>query len=187
MAATRMDAVQYESYGRGPFRLKHVKVAIPSPKKDEDSEMSVLQNRGAFLSGVAYWIAKGSSEKCSFILSFELGSEVFQKILLDLVDGKDCYCDAWVLEADTWKKIRTICIPPRGFVACPLGFRTNSRVHIVVFGLDFSGELVLYDPVSYHVKYTGIKMHRSDLPYVDASQLHKLCFRLFTNALGIMY
>ncbi|KAI5315435.1 hypothetical protein L3X38_044611 [Prunus dulcis] len=35
MAARLMDAVAYESYGGGPDGLKHVKVPIPSPKKDE--------------------------------------------------------------------------------------------------------------------------------------------------------
>ncbi|CAN6700172.1 unnamed protein product [Malus baccata var. baccata] len=134
----------------------------------------------ACIDGVLYWIVSEPSQQCTSILSFDCVGEVFQKIMLpDIIgkgielyrinirmfeklvsvfdyrqDGKDYYCDIWVLEMETWKMIRTIILPERGFIAQPLSFRATGVVHMAI-----RGDLVLYDPESRQVNPLGIKLH----------------------------
>ncbi|RXH90697.1 hypothetical protein DVH24_035461 [Malus domestica] len=138
-------------------------------------------NAFAYIDGVVYWIVFDHSQQRSSILSFDFVGEVFQKIVLPdkmgkgieffhtsigvferLVsmfhyrqDGKDYYCDIWVLEMETWKMIRTIIFPERGWITWPLGFRATGGVHMVMLGGDF----VLYGPEPRQLNPLGIKLH----------------------------
>ncbi|KAM1132844.1 hypothetical protein FF1_047174 [Malus domestica] len=88
---------------------------------------------------------------------YQINIRVFEKLVSVFdyrQDGKDYYCDIWVLEMETWKMIRTIILPERGFIAQPLGFRATGVVHMAI-----RGDLVLYDPESRQVNPLGIKLH----------------------------
>ncbi|TQD88479.1 hypothetical protein C1H46_026003 [Malus baccata] len=138
-------------------------------------------NAFAYIDGVVYWIVFDHSQQRSSILSFDFVGEVFQKIELPdkmgkgieffhtsigvferLVsmfhyrqDGKDYNCDIWVLEMETWKMIRTIIFPERGWITWPLGFRATGGVHMVMLGGDF----ILYGPEPRQLNPLGIKLH----------------------------
>ncbi|CAN6700170.1 unnamed protein product [Malus baccata var. baccata] len=140
---------------------------------------SFSTNPFAYADGVGYWIVVDPSQQCYSILSFDFVHEVFQKIMVpDKVgegiihismgvfgklvsmfgyrqDGKDYYCKIWVLEMETWKMIRTIVLPERGWITWPLGFRATGGVHMAMLNGDF----VLYNPEPRQIKPLGIKLH----------------------------
>ncbi|CAL9023171.1 unnamed protein product [Prunus brigantina] len=79
VAARLMDAVVYESYGGGPDGLKHVKVPIPSPKKDE----VLLKLEAASLNASDWKIQKGVfrpllPRKFPFIPAVDAAGEVVE-------------------------------------------------------------------------------------------------------------
>ncbi|XP_021814182.1 chloroplast envelope quinone oxidoreductase homolog [Prunus avium] len=79
MAARLMDAVVYENYGGGPDGLKHVKVPIPSLKKDE----VLLKLEAASLNASDWKIQKGVfrpllPRKFPFIPAVDVAGEVVE-------------------------------------------------------------------------------------------------------------
>ncbi|KAL6224803.1 hypothetical protein ACLB2K_003658 [Fragaria x ananassa] len=80
------------------------------------------------------------------ILAFDTSTEVFRKIELptELAGLDNALCvsrfysrsslsaDIWVLgKDDTWKVHHTIHLPPKAFIASPLGFTANGGVHLM--------------------------------------------------------
>ncbi|KAH0982065.1 hypothetical protein GBA52_009242 [Prunus armeniaca] len=151
------------------------------------------QPKCLFFNGFLYWITVEPSQHCTSIVSFDLDSEVFQKITLpDMLFGvasvptvqvfeeslslfhqrKDdnvWYCDIWVVEADTWTMNRTIRLPRCESVAWPLGIRTDNKFHLVrhVRNMQRDPILVLCDPVLRRAKDTGISLSYHS-QFVDA-------------------
>ncbi|KAM5554501.1 F-box/kelch-repeat protein [Rosa sericea] len=104
------------------------------------SYSTYLNKSAIHVNGVVYWMVKEKNSARSFILSFDMDNEVFQKMelpeklvggigsvsiqvfekslsLIHLREDEDnlvrhvSYCDIWVMGLETWKMIRTILLP----------------------------------------------------------------------------
>ncbi|CAN6700171.1 unnamed protein product [Malus baccata var. baccata] len=163
------------------FRLNCWRTITTVPPVSND--VNFLQSACVFLNGVVYWITKEPSQHSPSILTFDLGSEVFQKILLPettvevptdvgiqvvensvslfqvRTDRLGLYCDISVLEENTWKMMQTI-IFPYSKLAWPLGMEADGRLHLAIKGDNPDHpELVLFDPKSIEIRVTGIGLN----------------------------
>ncbi|XP_021832283.1 putative F-box protein At1g32420 [Prunus avium] len=106
----------------------------------------------AVSNGVAYWIMQAKKDFSFHLVSFDTGSEVFEKVLLPeaiwdntlqyygfnhihaykesvcllLQSGRDDHIDIWVLQEKCLHKLHTVWFP--GTSPVPLGFKTNDEL-----------------------------------------------------------
>ncbi|CAN6700168.1 unnamed protein product [Malus baccata var. baccata] len=137
--------------------------AVPPVSND----VNFLQSACVFLNGVVYWITKEPSQHSPSILTFDLGNEVFQKILLPETTV-EVPTDVGIQVVENSISLFQTIIFPYSKLAWPLGMAANGRLHLAIKGDNPDHpQLVLFDPESIQIRVTGIGLNCEYLAYVD--------------------
>ncbi|XP_059639853.1 putative F-box protein At5g62060 [Cornus florida] len=140
------------------------------------------------INGVYHWLATQSCEDCYFILSFDMGNELFHDIPVHIPTSKHCYSpppllsynnslalicydlsnptfDIWVMMEDDgcWTKHFTVEMNTEFWFF--LGFWKNNQL---IIQTDVDGHVALYDPQTREIKDFGSKNWYASFVYRDS-------------------